>query len=126
MRNTILVGIGLAFISLANMAQAEESATYFVAQVEITDQETYFNSYGAKVAPQLQAVGAEILAASPNSTVLEGEWPGNWTVVIKFPSQEAALAWYQTDAYQKEIRPIRLQSASLNNLILVPSFAPPQ
>ena len=126
MRQTIITGLALTFLSLSNLVQAEDKATYFIAQVNITDNEIYFNSYGAKVAPLLQAAGAEVLAASPNHTLLEGEWPGNWTVIIKFESEEAALAWYQSDAYQTDTRPIRLDSTSLNNLLLVPSFTPPQ
>ncbi len=125
MKKVLATTIALAFASLLGAAQAAENAIYFVAQVKITDQNTYFNEYGAQVGPMLLNAGAEILAATPDRNQLEGEWSGNWTVIIKFPSEEKALGWYRSDEYQA-IRPLRLQSTSENNLVLVPRFIPPQ
>ena len=117
--------LALAIIGLNDAAQAEESPAYFIAQVQITDQTSYFNAYGANVGPLLEEAGAEILAATPVRQQLEGDWTGNWTVIIRFPSMEKALDWYRSDAYQA-IRPLRLQSTDENNIILVPGFVPPQ
>ena len=117
--------LALAIIGLNDAAQAEESPAYFIAQVQITDQTSYFNAYGANVGPLLEEAGAEILAATPDRQQLEGDWTGNWTVIIRFPSMEKALDWYRSDAYQA-IRPLRLQSTDENNIVLVPSFVPAQ
>lgn len=125
MRNLLFASIALAFTALQGVAQSADNAVYFVAQIQITDPDGFFNSYGAKVGPNLLEAGAEVLAATPERTQLEGDWPGDWTVILKFPSQEKALEWYQSDAYQT-IRPLRLESTSLNNLLFVPGFVPPQ
>ncbi len=125
MKYAVLAGMALAFAFLQSTAQAGEKAWYLIAQIKITDQKTYFGTYGAKVEPLLQKAGAEILVATPNRQLLEGVWTGNWTVVVKFPSKAKALEWYRSNAYQA-VRPKRLQSTTINNLILAPNFVPPK
>lgn len=95
---------------------------YMIAQVQIENHDAYFGSYGAKVGPLLQDAGAKILVATPQTQQLEGAWTGNWTVVIEFPSLEAANGWYYSDSYQKDVRPLRLKTTSSGNLILAPAF----
>jgi uncharacterized protein (DUF1330 family) len=51
----------------------------------------------------------EILVFSDHSEVIEGDTPLPRTVVIKFDSHEAAMAWYNSPAYQK-VRPLRLEA----------------
>lgn len=119
--------LAIAAIALQHgaVAQAAEGPAYLVAQVAITDQKRYFEAYGARVAPLLERAGAEIVAATPDRQQLEGDWVGNWTVIIKFPSKDKALEWYRSDAYQT-VRLLRLQSTNENNLVLLPSFVPPK
>jgi uncharacterized protein (DUF1330 family) len=50
---------------------------------------------------------AEILVFSDDSEVIEGATRLPRTVVIRFDSREAAMAWYNSSAYQK-VRPLRL------------------
>ncbi len=104
--------------------KAEDTAVYLIAQIQITDQADYFQIYGEKVGPLLQKAGAQILVATSARQTLEGDWLGNWTVVVKFASEADALNWYNSDAYQA-IRPLRLRTTSANNLILAPAFVPP-
>lgn len=127
MKNVLHAVLAVAAIGLGSgaVAHAAESPAYFVAQVQITDEKGYFESYGSKVAPLIEMAGAEILAATSDRQQLEGVWVGNWTVIIKFPSKEKALEWYRSPAYQT-VRPLRLQSTNENNIILLPSFVPPQ
>jgi uncharacterized protein (DUF1330 family) len=111
-------------LALPMMAMADP--VYMIAQIQIEDQETYFNKYGAGVFPILMDTGAKVLVASPTVNSLEGEWAGNWTVVIEFPNEEAALdQWYNSDAYV-EVRQIRLAATSFGNMIVAPAFVPPQ
>jgi len=46
------------------------------------------------------ASGGEILVADPESEAMDGQ-PEHVTVVIKFPSKEAARAWYNSAEYQE-------------------------
>jgi uncharacterized protein (DUF1330 family) len=50
-------------------------------------------------------------------TVLEGEWAHPRTVIIEFPSREAAEGWYNSPAYQKIIS-LRLKS-TVGNLVIL-------
>ena len=58
--------------------------------------------------------------------VLEGDYTSNWTVVIKFPSEAAARAWYDHPDYQSVI-PNRLAvtDAAASTMVLAPAFRPP-
>jgi uncharacterized protein (DUF1330 family) len=49
--------------------------------------------------------------------VLEGEWPQPRTVIIEFPSRDAAQGWYDSADYQKIIT-LRHKSSSGNLVIL--------
>ena len=108
-------------ISSATMADP----VYMIAQIQIDDHERYFDEYGAGVVPIILGAGGKILVATPTVENLEGEWAGNWTVVVEFPSEEAALSeWYNSDAYV-EVHKLRLATTSVNNLVVAPAFVPP-
>ena len=69
-------------------------------------------------------VGAQVLAVSPAPKVLEGEWGGNWTVVIRFPNKAVAEEWYNSAEYQplKELRMNELTEGG--SVVLVEGFDP--
>lgn len=96
---------------------------YMVAQIGIEDQEQFFGQYGAGTGPILAQNEAQILVATPSVNTLEGEWNGNWTVVLEFPSETHALAWWESEDYQNDLVPVRQASTSFGNLILAPAFA---
>lgn len=119
MKSLLLAAVSA--LALPMMATADP--VYMIAQIQIEDQETYFNEYGAGVFPILMETGAKVLVASPTANTLEGEWAGNWTVVIEFSNEEAALnQCYNSDAYV-EVRKIRLAAG---NMVIAPAFVPPQ
>jgi uncharacterized protein (DUF1330 family) len=76
-------------------------AAYVIASYTVTNQEG-FAPYTRAVVPSLRAHGAEVLVAGPSADVREGE-PGQHTVVLRFPSKEAAQAWYDSEEYQAVI-----------------------
>jgi uncharacterized protein (DUF1330 family) len=89
---------------------------YGIWQEEIVDQ-AMFDAYRKDVMPTLAAFGGKFLVRGGKATKLEGDWPFGRTVVIEFPSREAAEAWYHSPAYQK-LLPLRLK-ASRGNFIIV-------
>ncbi len=96
-------------------------AAYMVANYRITDPGSY-EAYPPAVVPTLIAHGAEILVADRKSETLEGE-PAHVTVVVKFPSKEAARAWYDSAEYQ-EIIHLRTDNSegfiTLTNELVIP------
>jgi len=110
-------------LTMTTLAMAQP--VYMIAQIEISDHEKYFNEYGQAVFPIVMGTGAKVLVASPTVNKLEGQWKGNWTVVIEFPSEEAAMDdWYNSEAY-KTVRTMRHDTTTLNNLVIAPGFVLP-
>ncbi len=89
---------------------------YSIVQLEVTDPVAY-EAYRKDVMPTIAAFGGRFLVRGGKMTTLEGGWPFPRTVVIEFPSREAAESWYHSPAYQK-ILPLRLK-ASRGNFIIV-------
>jgi uncharacterized protein (DUF1330 family) len=112
-------------VSLVAATSVLADPVYMIAQIQIEDQEKYFNEYGKGVIPIVNSTGAKVLVATPTVNSLEGDWVGNWTVVIEFPSEEAAMSdWYNSDDYV-DIRKLRMDSTSMGNLVIAPAFVPP-
>ena len=97
---------------------------YLMAQIEIKDPADYIARYGMPAMSVLQQHGAEVLVAAPAPQVKEGSWPGNWTVLIRFPSMTAAREFYDAQAYAP-LKALRINELTTSgNLILVEGFDP--
>ena len=83
---------------------------YVIAQITVTDPETY-PKYVALVQPILNKYGGEFLVRGGRSESYEGTPPGERNVVIRFPSYEAAQAWYHSDDYA-EARALRMSAST--------------
>jgi len=94
----ILAGNVSTLFDVAKAQSPDQVPAYVVANYRITDAESY-GAYGPAVRPTLVSHGAEVLVADPETEAIEGE-PAHVTVVVRFPSKEAAHAWYQSSEYQ--------------------------
>ncbi len=88
----------------------------FILQEILTDPQK-FEEYRSQVMPTLLAHGGKFLARGGLTTVVEGEWPCERTVVVEFPSRQAAEDWYASPEYQA-ILPLRLQSTRCNAILI--------
>lgn len=91
-------------------------SAYLIGQVRIHDPEGY-SGYVAGFRAQMKDFTGEVLVGSETATCLEGGWPWTKTVILRFETEEDALTWYNSDAYQ-EIARIR-HAHSDCNLVLV-------
>ncbi|HET7490655.1 MAG TPA: DUF1330 domain-containing protein [Bradyrhizobium sp.] len=89
---------------------------YLIA-VETVHDEAMFAEYRKAVVGTLTPFGGQFVARGGKCTVLEGEWPHPRTVIIEFPSRDAAEGWYNSADYQKIIG-LRHKSSSGNLVIL--------
>lgn len=89
----------------------------YVIAVETVHDEAMFGDYRKQVMPTLAAFGAQFVVRGGALTVLEGEWPHERTVIIEFPSREAAEGWYASPAYQQIIG-LR-KNSSTGSLVIV-------
>ena len=79
-------------------------SAYVIVEATVLDEESR-RRYASQAEPLLREVGAEVIAFGPWQ-VLSGEPAFNNGMIIRFPDNETALAWYQSPAYQSllEIR----------------------
>jgi uncharacterized protein (DUF1330 family) len=93
---------------------------YVLAQLDVKNLGTYRAEYIQHVVPLITQWGGTVLVASTDAEPLEGQWFGGWTVVLRFPSREAALGWYAAAEYAP-LKELRLRSLTHGgNLALVP------
>lgn len=76
------------------------SSAYIIVSVTVTDPVQY-EEYRKWSTAAIQAHGAEICVRGGRVEVLEGDWNPGRTVILKFPSMEAARAFYDSAEYQK-------------------------
>lgn len=124
---TTLAAIALVFgLAMPTSAEEQDGSVYLLANLQVDDLDTYLAEYGFPVTPMLLEVGAEILVATPQVQTLEGDYTSNWSVVVRFPSSEAAEAWYTSPEYQ-ELIPVRqdLTDTEASTLVIAPHFVMP-
>ena len=92
------------------------SAGYVIAQLKVTNPE-YYKEYVSQVSEVVKKFGGEYLVRAGEYKVIDGEWKYPRTVVIKFPTYEKALEWYDSEEY-KPVKPIRLANSVANGIII--------
>ena len=85
-------------------------AVYIVAQITITDRETY-GKYEQGFMDVFNRYDGRLLSVDENAHVLEGDWSCTRTVLAEFPSKDIALAWYNCAEYQA-LAPFRHMGAT--------------
>jgi uncharacterized protein (DUF1330 family) len=90
---------------------------------EVTDR-TELETYWSKIGPTLDGSGAENLAVYTKFEVLEGDQHVDGVVLTKFPSIEAAKAWYDSPEYV-EVRQHRQKAAKYLGLLIEGGWVPP-
>lgn len=94
---------------------------YLIANYDVVDPDLY-RSYQKQSMP-IMAGGAKLLVLDGASVCKEGT-PGAQTVVIEYPTKEAALAAYESDEYQAVVG-IRLSATTNGRNVIVDGFVMP-
>jgi uncharacterized protein (DUF1330 family) len=97
---------------------------YMIGLIDVQDFDTYAVEYGIPVGAMFADIGAEIIVASRTAEILEGTWQGNWTVVVKVPSAEAARELYESDRYAPFRAARQGGLANSTSLAIFPALAP--
>jgi uncharacterized protein (DUF1330 family) len=83
-------------------------AGYIVAVARIDEMTDGLKQYVAKSAELSAKHGAEYVVRGPAKEVTEGDYlQGRSVIVSKFESLDKAKAFYHSDEYQNEIKPLR-------------------
>jgi len=89
---------------------------YLVAQINITDRaeyQKYLDGYD-EIFTKYKAI---VVAVDECPAVLEGEWPYERTVLIRFSDEEEATRWYESSEYQ-DLAKHRHRSSEANIVLL--------
>ena len=89
---------------------------YAIFNINVNNPENY-KEYVEKVKPIAEKYGGEYLVRGGKNVTVEGSWQHPRTVVIKFPSYDKAMEWYNSEEY-KPIRQIRHDNAVSNSIIV--------
>ena len=89
---------------------------YVIANINVKNSEAY-KEYVGKVKPIVEKFGGEYLVRNGEFKVIDGEWKHPRTIVIKFPTYEKALEWYNSEEY-KPVKSIRLANSVANGIII--------
>jgi len=92
---------------------------FVIFQAEILDAERY-ETYKAAAEPNIRSAGGRYLVRGGEPEVLEGEPTNKRTVILEFPSREAAVLWFRSDEYSK-VRELR-SGAAVANVLLVDEY----
>jgi uncharacterized protein (DUF1330 family) len=99
-------------------------AVYATVLINIHDSSTYaLYTAGWLDVWKTHGVGCEVLAVDDDPIVIEGKWPSYRTVIMRFPSEAAFNAWYQSPEYQDLVR--HRHAASTASFALIREFTVP-
>ena len=73
---------------------------YLIADVQVTNPEQY-EAYKRWSTHAMQVHGAEVCVRGGQVQVLEGDWAPERIVILKFPTFDAAKAFYELPEYLK-------------------------
>lgn len=82
---------------------------YFVASHKVLDRDTINNVYVPKAVDCLNKYDVEILCVNEDTEVIEGQTDHDRLVILRFPSRDEAMRWYNSPEYQSMIH-LRLNS----------------
>jgi len=104
---------------------AKKPPVYFIAQVDVKDFDAYMKDYVMPVVGQFMERGVEILSASADAQIIEGEWAKRWDVLFKFPSQDEFDEFWASEAYAplKKKRHEDLTNSE-GPIVILPAFDP--
>jgi uncharacterized protein (DUF1330 family) len=89
---------------------------YVIYQGDVTNPEQY-EKYKPLSGASIAAAGGRLIVRGGELEVLEGDGPPNRTVVIEFPTRQAAVDWYNGAAYV-EARKVREGAAKANMYVI--------
>ena len=89
---------------------------YILVDSQISDPER-FKAYMAAAPAAVAAHGGEYLARGGRLSTLEGDWQPTRITLLRFPSFEAAQAFYDTEQY-RAARALRIGTTDRFNMVL--------
>ena len=96
---------------------------YIIVDMQISDMEQY-KQYMAAAPAAVAAAGGEYLVRGGRFETMEGQWQPSSIAMLRFPSFDAAKAFYDGEMY-RAARARRLGATEFFNMVLVEGVASP-
>lgn len=116
-----LVGAVAGAMGMQVLQAQTPPRTYLVAEIQVTDPETY-KSYIPKAARIVAQYNGQYLVRGGQTTSLEGAKPAGRVVIVQFPTMAALQKFWNSSEY-RNVAPIRRQ-ASRSRLFTVEGVSP--
>jgi uncharacterized protein (DUF1330 family) len=97
-----------------------EEKAFVVVQIAVHDPDGYQQYALAGHLEIFDKFSGKLVAADDDVEIVEGSWPFTRTVLIEFPSEKLARAWYESDEYQAVVG-LR-HGAATSNLVIVAGY----
>jgi uncharacterized protein (DUF1330 family) len=94
----------------------QKLSSCFIALIDIHDPQRY-QQYLDGFDEIFEKYHGKVLAVEDNPRILEGNWPADRTVVIRFPNDAELRKWYDSDEYQTLAK--RRKEASIANIAII-------
>jgi uncharacterized protein (DUF1330 family) len=101
----MLAGAALGALAVQGLHAQAKPPIYYVAEIDISDVDTYVKEYAPKAQASIKAHGGKFLAAGQNVTSIEGEPAKTRVAIQQWDSMDKIKAWRASDEY-KEARKI--------------------
>ena len=97
----VVAGFGLGAAAVESLHAQAKPPVYYIAEIDVTNQEGYVKEYVPKVQATIKASGGRILAAGGKVTPIEGAPPKPRVVVQMWDSVEKIQAWRNSKEYKE-------------------------
>jgi len=97
----VVAGFGLGAVAVESLHAQAKPPVYYIAEIDVTNQEGYVKEYVPKVQATIKASGGRILAAGGKVTPIEGAPPKPRVVVQMWDSVEKIQAWRNSKEYKE-------------------------
>ncbi|HMK30861.1 MAG TPA: DUF1330 domain-containing protein [Terriglobales bacterium] len=87
--------------------------TYVIVTIKALRDPEAFQQYAERAKPIIDRHGGQYIVIEKAPEVRDGQWHFVRTVIVAFPSFEAALGWYDSPEY-REIIPLRKRAFDAN------------
>jgi len=94
---------------------------YIINNMTVHDQEEY-RKYVKDFMPVFERFGDQILAVQNAPSAVEGTWPFDRTVLLSFPTREAALQWSNSPQYRAIA--VHRRAGTTSNVVILDALPP--
>ena len=98
----VLACFGLGPIAAQGLHAGQKTPVYVVAEIDVTDADSYAKEYAPRAQASLEAHGGRILAASQEVTAIEGTPPKRRVAILVWQSLEQVRAWRNSAQYKED------------------------